>query len=332
MQFRYAERWLDDRVAQKAEKKEIVGEEAIIAYIDQSQVGVTPKIVPCRLAVITHAETLGNSICIVLEVTQFAFAADVDAYQQKIWKLDHENLPHWIEGKLVGKWFLELSEHFCEFRSTDDLKTWEKIVKQLVLSNDFKEKNVDVFCHVRGIYPLGARNTSVSFDKGGYHIRPEIEYELRIYQYYPNYKPEEPKKKWFKLAASQDDITFSSKSLIAIDSPYDLKFVRFTSIGGTRDQNALLFFRLIEDNPEEKFGKVEFELPLVIKGNLVLNTVQAVVIGVPIAAPAIIGMYAADKASLAAVVAALIFGCIAGAATVFRFKRRVMTQATKARK
>ena len=152
LQFRYGEYWLDDRVLQKIKNKAILGKEAIIAYIDQSQPGVVPKIVPCRLAVVREVAPLGTTVSITLEVTKFAFVEDIASYQERVRQIDDGLLPHWVEEngttKCKGKWFLELPNHFCDFVDTTNLKPWEKIVKTLVNSDDFKKYSIDLFFHL----------------------------------------------------------------------------------------------------------------------------------------------------------------------------------------
>ena len=232
LQFRYAKSWLDESTVAKIETRTICGEKAIISYIDQSKPGVTPRIVPCRLAVVRDVNILGHSFCIDLEVTKFAFAKNIESFQQEIRKVDGGNLPHWDEEagepKLYGKWFLELSDHFCDFSETDNLKEWENIVKELGKSEDFENKNLDLFFHVVGIGRIDQPGNRVALHDGYYPIRSNTEYQILIYQFQPGRVPEN---KWLKLTTSERRIGLSSNPLVIIDSRYDLKSIHFNCSG-----------------------------------------------------------------------------------------------------
>lgn len=325
LQFRYLEYWLDERVLTKINNKTILGEQVIIAYIDQSQSGIVPKITPCRLAVIRKVVPVGTMLTITLEVTKFAFPEDIASYQEKIREIDDGILPNWVEEngtlKLRGKWFLEVPDHFCDFFETKDLVSWEQIVKALVSSDDFQKNNVDLFFHVLGIFAIDEPDTPVPLDNQRYYpIHPKKEYEVRIYHYHPK---EAPKEKSLRLSASEESTTFLSNPLVTIDSTYDLKSVRFSDPGGMTKRKAIISFQIIPGDPDTKYGKVDFDLPIILKTNALWNVIQGAIIGIFVATPAIISMAVADKASFGAVAAALVAGCVAGYVSLFGYRRSI---------
>lgn len=93
LQFRYAEWWLDASTIEKVDANTICGEQAIIAYIDQSHSGITPKIVPCRLAVISHVESVGTTKCVTLKLTKFAFPKEIELFQKNIRSISDVEFP-----------------------------------------------------------------------------------------------------------------------------------------------------------------------------------------------------------------------------------------------
>lgn len=187
-------------------------------------------------------------------------------------------------------------------------------------SDDFEEKHMDVFFHVMSICKSDQPDDPLMLKKGRYQILPNTEYEISIYHFHPGRIPDI---KWLKLSVSEEGIAFTSNPVLIMDSPYDLKSIRFIASGGVRDKKAHLTFRIVSDTPSNEYGQLEFDLPLLLRSNTFRNTIQVLVIGAGVSTPAIIGMYVADKGSIVVAFIMFLAGCVAGIASLLRYQKGV---------
>src|SRR6266478_8670615 len=150
LQFRYHRNWIAKGILQSPQFSRDRESLALIAYIDQSDPKKTPELVPCRFASIVEAKVHGTTVSLLLELKEFALAADLAGFNKELQATSAGSLPAWqADGKLKGEYWLELAPNPATSIRSEKLEDWESIVAQLVQRADFKDETC--FYAVQGI-------------------------------------------------------------------------------------------------------------------------------------------------------------------------------------
>lgn len=321
LQFRYQSKWLDEKVSEKLSKGLLEDEKAIIAYLDRSDKTEIPTIVPCRVGTIKTAKKIGSTIVVNLSLDGFAIPDNPSTFQQNLRSISHSQLPEWKNNSLVGKYFLELEQHFCNFESHLDLEAWEGTVNSLCKHSEILKNGPSVFFYIRGIYPTGGE-TPIPFDKkkNSFGLNAGSDYELRVYHYHAS---SEPSTEWLSVLPTNNCIELLSNPSTPIDSRYDEKVFRFKTLKDISHKASVLIIKYIDTGSPSDSGRFEFEVPTRINGEYFIGVIQSLIIGICVATPGVIALVAAGKESFWTVSGSLALGIIAGITSVFGWKKSV---------
>jgi hypothetical protein len=313
LQFRYDLRWIDSPIQSVILSGGYVrGEPCLIAYIDQRSNTETPVLIPCRYATIVEANAHGSTASLVLALQEYAYAKDLTAFNNEMRTASAAKLPTWgPDGKIAGAYCFKIDEEPATVTKSLDLSEWEKIVEQIASRPDFEDENC--FYTIEGIVPVGLEET-VAMRDGVYELKPNQEYELRIYHFHP----QKTANATIQLNKSSTWLTFTTTPSVIMDSRYDFKRVRMiTGKPNTQERAILTIVR----------NGLEFDLPLLIRRTWLLTLGYGIILGVLLAGPQIVAALANPNLPLRNVVAISfvsgILGLGAGILAAFGLKKQI---------
>ena len=281
LQFRYLKRYVAPAVLDGASSIPTQTPDALIAYIDQSEPGKPPQIVPCRFARITEVTGVGTAVTLLLELREFAFASDLVKFNVDLSTKSTGQLPAWqADGKIQGHYWLEVSSDLTETLRSDKLDDWERIVVQLANRSDFKDENC--FYAMVGIHEIVSRS-AVTVNKGRYELRSGHEYELTLYHFYPKNVPLSAR---ITLSTTSQWLSFTSNPLLYLDSRYDLKRARFKVGKPTSEEQAIV--SVMRNVGDAQLAYVDFDISVLVHSVFWRTLGYGVVLGALLAGPQIV--------------------------------------------
>jgi hypothetical protein len=285
LQFRYqSEEWVSPIAFKKFTNSSIMGETALIVYIDQSDKNRPPELVPCRLARITNSSIHGSTVSLQLSMQDFAYSNDIPAFNREIHSLSSGTIPNWDENKKPkGNYCIWIeNNNLSTVITSNELRTWENIINQIAVRNDFFEERC--FYMIDSILNVKTKEKIIPHNSM-YILDPASEYELNIYHFHPS----EGKSNAYLLCESQKPfLTSLTNTKLLINSRYDMKHYRFLTartINNTR--TVLSIFRGRGENINE-IPLLDFDLNLQIKGIFIKKILLGLLIGLILATPHII--------------------------------------------
>ncbi len=109
LQFRYDLRWVAPAILDRLSAGSGNGTQCLIAYIDQQDKTKIPELVPCRLAKLSDAQTLGTTVSLGLVLDNLAYAEDLGTFNNEVKTASAGTLPAWQpDGKIRGSYWLVL--------------------------------------------------------------------------------------------------------------------------------------------------------------------------------------------------------------------------------
>lgn len=220
--FRYSQDIIEQNILAKIELGLVKDQEALICYIDQHEPSLTPEVIPCRYARITDAQIYGSTVTINLSLGDFVKFNSVQTFNNEL-RNSATELPNWqCEGGQfpVGKYWLETAFDL-NISKSKEIGDWEKTINELSRRADFKGE--PCFYIVTGLH-LDNEGTALIYKNCGFDLSPRQKYEIRIYHYNPE---RVAGISLLRFSSASTEITFITNPLLTIDSPYDLKKVRF---------------------------------------------------------------------------------------------------------
>ena len=319
LQFRYLTRYVATDVLQGASSIPTRAADALIAYIDQSEPGKRPEIVPCRFAKVTEVTGVGTAVTLLLELHEFAFAGNVAQFNEELRAKSKGDLPSWqADGKVQGHYWLEISPELTGSLRSDKLDDWEKIVSQLAAHSDFKDQSC--FYSMVGIKEIVSRS-SVPANNGRYELNSGHEYELSLYHFYPKNVPLSAR---VTLSTASSQITFTSNPVLYLDSRYDLKRARFKVGRPTSEEETIIsVMRSVGDAAQLPY--VDFDLSILVRGAFWKTFGYGIILGALLAGPQIVGSLSNPNLPTQNVVlvclASAFIGIITGLFAAFNLKK-----------
>jgi hypothetical protein len=292
--FRYDRRWIAPAITSSldstSERTALLGASALIAYLDQSDSGKLPEVVPCRFARVLSAVPLGQTVSLELAVEDFAFAEDLATFNSEL-RRTASKLPRWTSGVLDGEYWTQL-ERTPDVARSGETAMWEQVIGQLAGRSDFASSRL--FYTVAGLTDTGSDLNVVARD-ATFDLRPDRDYELRLYHFHPS----EDAAGSLRLDATGVPISFAMTPDVPLDSRHDLKRIRFrTSSPPTTERGVLTLWRRVEPSAEWTW---DVDLPVRVRRTLARRVALSLVIGAFLAVTPITTAYADDPKTIAVV-------------------------------
>ena len=328
IQFRYFSGLIPEGLRNKLERGTFRAN-VLLGHVDCTKTGRRQDdrctILPYRYAELVFSRKVGSVFILSLELSEFALTSDLERFQRSL----TGDVPHWSKDeKLEGVWCQELPGEFDASERTTSLEDWQTIIKQLRQREDFSKE--PYFCTTEGIFKRRTNHRAVLAD-GEYVLRSDQDYELRIFHFDPDsdahtgHKPTH----WLKLEVTAPWLQIQTDSLLAIDSPYDLKSVHLRSGSTVRQQYGMLVMKdqvnesgTSADTHEQSF---EVYLPVKIKGGILRTGLVGVLLGALLAAQQLLVLFSRlpAKPPVLITIAAVILGLGTGLLVAFGVRKPV---------
>jgi hypothetical protein len=293
-------------------------EEALIVYVDQTTPSEQPLLTPCRFATIVEVAEHGTTASLVLELNDFAYASDLAAFNKHARQVAlHEEPPTRNNlQKITGHYWAQVTSTSLVERSRS-LETWERLLAQLVTSQDFTSQ--PVFYHVPGMFDVRGGGEA-TIEGGRINLAAGREYELRLYHFHPAAANADASLS-LRLELGDSAGHFVSNPKLAIDSRYDLKRIRIRTAEATKTFHSYLSIIRQYGGGEG----VQTELPICILGRFWPTLMYGLALGGLLAVPQIVATFnnpnlpATNQYLVASV--AVVIGCITGIFAAFGLRK-----------
>lgn len=269
LQFRYRKEHIPDEVFDELAQNHLSGSEALVAYLDTSNQGSPPEIVPCRFARVLESEVEGEFAVIHFEVGEFAtVAAGTDVKEEVDEQLSNGVcLPNWKNGNLEGHFLIALEKRPDGLKTSLEPRVWQKIVSNLGARQDFQQ--CPFFYRVRAVLEEGDRS-EMALQAGKYVLKPDRTYQADIVHYTPSGTSGQIRRPsgWLHVDIGGGGVGALTTQRLPIDSPYDVKRVYFRATGQIARQYGLVSFsrETVESNGGQATKDYDFEVVLEIGG------------------------------------------------------------------
>lgn len=321
IQFRYAREWVAPAIlanlADSEKRKALPGMSVLISYFDQTDSQRDPALLPCRMASLVDVVALGRTVSLQLELADFALASDLTEFNREVKSLAGHVFPRRDADGLKGSYWFEIGNSPNSIARSSDLAMWESIVQQIASCPDFQEEHF--FYTVEGLVDV-APNRPLTAEKNMFHMRPNREYDLRIYHYHPT---QGDPKALIGLETSHASLSFTTNPDVLLDSRYDLKRIRLRTMSPeSREPGVLTVRRQEQGKPAWEW---EFDLPIQVRATFWRKIGFGLLVGCFLAVSPIVGAY--SNPSLSAgnrqviSLVAIITGILAGVTAAFGLRR-----------
>lgn len=202
-QFRYRKQHVPDGLCRELSNNSLRECNALVAYLDASNRGTPPDIVPCRFCQILDSEAEGEFVVIRFEVGDFAVVDQGVDVRPAVTALlpDGTSVPYWEDGKLGGHFVGALKDCPGGCRSDRDRGAWQAVVGILAGRPDFRD--CPFFYNLRSVVQEDAKTkTSVPFRKGKYALEPDKIYWADVAHYTASAVAAEEGGTWGRLQVS----------------------------------------------------------------------------------------------------------------------------------
>lgn len=321
IQFRYAREWVAPAIladlADSKKRKTLRGRGVLISYVDQTDPQRDPELLPCRMASLVDVVPLGRTVSLQLELADFALASDLTHFNDEVASLAGNLFPRREADGLRGSYWFEIARDLNSIARSSDLATWEGIVQQVATRPDFQGEHF--FYTVEGLVDVGP-NKPLAAERNMFHMRPNREYDLRIYHFHPT---QGDPKALIGLETSHASLSFTTNPDVLLDSRYDLKRIRLRTMSPeSREPGVLTVRRQTQGQPEWEW---EFDLPIQVRGTFWRKIGFGLLVGSFLAVSPIVGAYSNPSLSAGSrqviSLVAIITGILAGVTAAFGLRR-----------
>jgi len=275
LQFRYEKRYLAQATLADVEKKVAAGMAALIVYIDQATVNNTPAFVPCRYAKVKGVAEHGTTVSVELIVDEFAYADNLTSFTQWLTLTFPNDLPHWDQGNLKGKYWLKSAQAPTTPVRTTTLRDWENVIVQLADKSDFQNQ-----CFFT-VTKVGCNGKILVPSDGTFILDSASAYEMLVYHYHPSKFADNLK---LELAVADGcGLTLLTNPSIRIDSRYDQKTTRFQTDRTPSDRVGFISFSWSKGSGTD--SHTLFDIPVRVKGAFWSSVGFAIALTVFLAGP-----------------------------------------------
>jgi hypothetical protein len=262
LQFRYEAELVPEGLHKGLEGRTLNGTSVLVGYVDCTLGGKQADgrclIVPYRRAELLDSRRRGSIFILTLKLLEFSRAPNLETFQLSLdknvprWKLTPQGQPVFDSQnrpQFEGFWCHQVSDLQLTVTS-DRIGDWQELATQLRTREDFSTQ--PYFLLVEGLFRRqeGTRDgVPVELDDGEYRLQSGKDYELRVIHYDPDSDEHTGGKatRWLKVDASLPLLTLRSNPLLAVDSPYDLKSIRFSTGETNRSEYGSLFLHAKDD-------------------------------------------------------------------------------------
>lgn len=272
LQFRYDKKHVSPEVRSLFTAKTIVGQTCLLAYNEPPRDG-RARVVPTRMASISHVEETGSSYNVDLELGNFAAAAEAKGFESWLNKKVGESLPSYKAGTPVdGFSLMELGadeDVQTRLAQGSDAKAWESMVAPVATCPGFAAD--DYFLRVEGLVASGTGDLAPR-EGARYSLKPATGYVVRIHQFHPTKAPKDAK---LLLASNNESLQFLTGTSLELDSRYDFKRVHLQTARPKRTVRGFIALTRVNAGRQE----LDFELPFQVKGSVLRRSVLGLFVG-----------------------------------------------------
>lgn len=301
--FRYDTASVDPALRDAEASGRLIGQQALVCYLDAQDSSRPISLVPCRLAKVSKIEFIGSSFIVDLQIGGYPDFPEGVNFIEKLAEKDRQNFVRWECGNLRGLYVIEM-QRVPDFQDSSHLDirkqmaVFESIVQRLCAYDTvFPKQGGREFFAVMGIDEVVVDRKGQDIFKpvprparGRYVLHSGNDYELKVYSYMPEEEmTEEITTTRLHVASDRDVVKFFTATSQAIDSEYDRK--RFSFLTNRAPWNFAASISLFTDESyEPSKRKNEIVIPLLFKRHW---TYLARVLGFTIQAtsPAIIAAF-----------------------------------------
>jgi hypothetical protein len=281
------EQWRN-RLRDEFDGERIAPQKALLAHVDTSVAGRQSdghcRIVPCRFAYLVDSYRIDEFYILVFRISDFAVATNSQTFQRSL----PNSIPHWMSSNaedIGGMWCQELERDTEAIDQMSDAHAWVRCIDELRASADFSQQ--PYFFMIEGIFYTDRRSRCKPDEHGNFVLNPSSEYEFRLFHYDPDADVHTGDKATRVLTINAAaTITLRTSSRLAIDSPYDLKVVRFSTSRTTNREFASLILKRSEPEPDPLDLYPELFFPIEVRGAIVRGVVNGLVLGLLLSAQA----------------------------------------------
>ena len=316
LQFRYDKRYLTQATRTDVENKAAAGMAALIVYIDQATKDKPPAFVPCRYAKVKSVAEHGTTVSVELIVDDFAYADNLQSFTQWLQQTFPNDLPHWHEGNLEGKYWLKSPQAPTTPVRTTTLGNWENVIVQLAGTSDFQNE-----CCFFTVTQVVRKGKKLPPTDGTFVLDSGSAYEMLVYHYHPSKFADNLK---LELAVADGcGVTVLTNPSIRIDSRYDQKTTRFQTERTPSDRVGFITFAWSKGGDTD--SHTLFDIPVRVKGAFWSSVGFALALAVFLAGPQVFAAWTSTTLSLDraiwSTVVATVCGLAAGLFAAFGLKK-----------
>lgn len=321
IQFRYARGLVPPPllagIGDKKTLRRLRGAPTLINYLDLSDPLRNPEVVPCRIASLVDVVPLGSTVSLQLELADFALASDISRFNEDLAALAGDVVPKWDGQRVRGSFWFEVNGELHSVTRSSDMAVWENLVEQIAERKDFEDE--PFFYAIQDLLEVGP-DRPVPAKKNLYKLRPNREYDVRIYHFHPTHG--EPQS-LIGLETSHPSLSFTTNPRVLLDSRYDLKRIRLRTMSPvSREPGVLAVRRQTLNQPEWAW---EFDLPIQVRGTFWRKLALGLLIGTFLAVSPIVSANSNPNLSagsrLVISLVSTITGILAGIAAAFGLRR-----------
>jgi hypothetical protein len=256
------------------------GATALLCYFDR----VLEEAVPCRFATIVSVRRHGSTVSIKFRIAQYAKAiasqASFTSMLRAVCTSDCGSVPSSANPaeplgtkRLLGHFWLAptiIPASVVPAGPPEAEASWETAVNELVKRTEFPREVP--FLRIQGIYLSGTK--PVAIENYQYRIGANTSAELLIYHYIPE---ELLPDSTISVSTNSSAIAFTGRSIFVLESPYDLKTVRFVSSNTRERQHGVI---AITYSSPKLGGDLVLDLPVAVGAGWRRTLLVAATIGV----------------------------------------------------
>lgn len=292
LQFRYDTKWISVKTMEMIEDGCLVGQDVIIAYIDQSEAdesveGQYINVIPVRIGKVSSAAVTGGTVALEFTIGTMAHAADLPAFNAELISLSEGALPKWVGQKPEGKYCAELESEPSKLDNTNGIDQWQKTVIQLAERDDFKEETT--FFTVLGLLSESEYHkagVALAHADWKQKVAPSSDNELIVYHFHPK----SPSPEVTLSVTVGEGLELESSPKVSVDSRYDLKRFRVRSLDPPTNRGSWISIALAKAGDVQ----LDIEVATIVKSDFLSRLVTGLVIAIGLALAQVVAVLASD--------------------------------------
>ena len=147
LHFRYSKSLVHDQIIQASRCNALVGTKVLISFLDISDKGQSPEIIPCRVGTLTKSGTIGEFFLIEFRVEEFAVSSNPAMFRSEVNGAlpstgDTVSLPEWTNDgtkiDVCGHWVFNSHDKLTSLTTRYDTISFVKVCRFLSLKKPFR--------------------------------------------------------------------------------------------------------------------------------------------------------------------------------------------------